>query len=113
MFFAPGSCAIQFAFNNQARREEMAMKFGMLHFFEQPAGGKTEIQVIEEQLDSMRLAEDLGFDFVWAPEHHSADYGFCSSPMLVLAALASVTQRIRLGTGVLVLPLNHPVRIAE
>jgi len=43
------------------------MKFGMLNFFEHPAGGKTEFQVIEEQLDCMRLAEDLGFDFVWAP----------------------------------------------
>lgn len=89
------------------------MKFGMLNFFEHPAGGKTELQVIEEQLDCMRLAEDLGFDFVWAPEHHFTDYGYCSSPMLMLAAVASVTQRIRLGTGVLVLPFNDPVRIAE
>jgi luciferase-like monooxygenase len=43
------------------------MKFGMLHFFEQPAGGKTEHQVIKEQLDCMRAAEDFGFDYIWVP----------------------------------------------
>lgn len=78
------------------------MKFGMLHFFEQPAGAKRERQILKEQLDCMRLAEDMGFDSIWAPEHHSSEYGFCASPMVTLAAVASVTKRIRLGSGVLV-----------
>ena len=89
------------------------MKFGLLHFFEHPAGGKSERQIVREQFESMRLAEEMGFDAIWAPEHHFTEYGFCASPMVTLAALASVTTRIRLGSGVVVLPFNDPVRVAE
>ncbi len=89
------------------------MKFGMLHFFEHPAGGKSERQIFREQLDCMRAAEDMGFDSIWVPEHHSTEYGFSASPMVTLAAIASVTKRIRLGSGVLVLPFNDPIRVAE
>ncbi len=89
------------------------MKFGILDFYEHAAGGKTEQQVIKERLDTMRAAEDLGFDSVWAPEHHLSEYGVCASPMVTLATIASVTKRIRLGSGVVVLPFNDPVRVAE
>jgi alkanesulfonate monooxygenase SsuD/methylene tetrahydromethanopterin reductase-like flavin-dependent oxidoreductase (luciferase family) len=68
------------------------MKFGVLNFFEHPAGGKTEHRIFKEQLETLRAAEDLGFDYVWAPEHHFTEYGFCASPMLTLAAMASVTS---------------------
>ena len=51
------------------------MKFGMLHFFEHPPGGKSERQIVREQLDCMCAAEDMGFDSIWAPEHHSSDLG--------------------------------------
>jgi luciferase family oxidoreductase group 1 len=88
------------------------MKFGMLHLFENPAG-KSERQVLKEEINLMRSAEDLGFDSVWASEHHFSEYGFCASPALTLAAVAPQTRNIRLGTGVTVLPFNHPVRIAE
>jgi luciferase family oxidoreductase group 1 len=88
------------------------MKFGMLHLFENPAG-KSEQQVLKEEIGLMRCAEDLGFDSVWASEHHFSEYGFCASPALTLAAVAPQTKNIRLGTGVTVLPFNHPVRIAE
>lgn len=88
------------------------MKFGMLHLFENPVG-KTEHQIVKEQLDIMRAAEDLGFDSVWPAEHHFSEYGFCVSTAMTLAALSQVTKRIRLGTGVVVLPLHHPLRVAE
>lgn len=88
------------------------MKFGLLQLFENP-GGRTEKQLIEEQFEIMLRAEDFGFDSVWPAEHHFREYGHCGTPSLVLAALAARTQRIRLGTGVVVLPLNHPVRVAE
>jgi natural product biosynthesis luciferase-like monooxygenase protein len=89
------------------------MKFGVLHFFEQATSGKNEHQVIKEQLDCLRAAEDMGFDSIWVPEHHSTEYGFAASPMVTLAAVASVTKRIRLGSGVVVLPFNDPIRVAE
>jgi natural product biosynthesis luciferase-like monooxygenase protein len=61
----------------------------------------------------MEAAEVLGFDSVWPAEHHFSEYGLCASPALSLAAIARRTRRIRLGTGVVVLPFNHPVRVAE
>jgi alkanesulfonate monooxygenase SsuD/methylene tetrahydromethanopterin reductase-like flavin-dependent oxidoreductase (luciferase family) len=45
------------------------MEFGVLNFFEHPAGGKTEHRIFKEQLDTLRAAEELGFDYIWAPEH--------------------------------------------
>ena len=88
------------------------MRFGQLHLFEQPAG-RSEKQIMDEQFDIMVQAEEYGYDSIWPAEHHFREYGHCATPALVLAALAARTKRIRLGTGVVVLPLNHPVRIAE
>ena len=88
------------------------MKFGMLHLFENPVG-KSEYEIVQEQLTLMRAAEAYGFDSVWPAEHHFSEYGYCASPALTLAALALETKRLRLGTGVVVLPLNHPLRVAE
>ncbi len=88
------------------------VEFGMLHLFEHPAG-RTEKQVLEEQLDLMVQAEDYGFHSVWPAEHHFSEYGYCASPVVHLAYVAARTKRLRLGTGVVVLPLNHPIRVAE
>ncbi|MBI1884715.1 MAG: LLM class flavin-dependent oxidoreductase [Chloroflexi bacterium] len=88
------------------------MKFGQLHLFEHPLG-RTEKQIIDEQFDIMVRAEEFGFDSIWPAEHHFSEYGYCASPAVTLAALAVKTQRVRLGSGVVVLPLNHPVRVAE
>ena len=88
------------------------MRFGMLHLFENPVH-KTEHDIIHEQMELMRAAEETGFDSVWPAEHHFTEYGYCASPALSLAAIASQTKRIRLGTGIVVLPMNHPLRVAE
>lgn len=88
------------------------MKIGMLHLFEQPAG-RSDQEMLEEQVALMQAAEDLGYDSVWPAEHHFSEYGFCASPALMLAAVARSTKRIRLGTGVVVLPFHHPIRVAE
>jgi alkanesulfonate monooxygenase SsuD/methylene tetrahydromethanopterin reductase-like flavin-dependent oxidoreductase (luciferase family) len=57
--------------------------------------------------------EDLGYDFIWLGEHHFGEVGFTTNPLLGLASLARVTSRIGLGTYVLLMPLQHPLRIAE
>ena len=88
------------------------MEFGMLHLFENPIN-KTEREIIKEQMELMLAAESLGFDSTWPAEHHFSEYGFCASPQLTLAALAMKTTRLRLCTGVVVLPFHHPVRVAE
>ncbi|MEW6775381.1 MAG: LLM class flavin-dependent oxidoreductase [Bdellovibrionota bacterium] len=88
------------------------LNFGHLHLFES-ATNKSEKQMFDENFEMVKHAEDCGFDSFWGVEHHFTDYGVMPSAPIVLAAAAEKTKRIRLGTGVVVLPLNHPVRVAE
>jgi natural product biosynthesis luciferase-like monooxygenase protein len=64
-----------------------------------------------EQIDA---AEDLGFDSLWVTEHHFRYFGgMLPNPQLLLAAAAGRTRRIRLGSAVSLVPMHHPLRIAE
>ena len=66
-----------------------------------------------EYLEESALAEQLGFDNVWASEHHFAEDSWNPSPITFLAAVAARTERVRIGTYVLLLPFHNPVRVAE
>ena len=67
----------------------------------------------DDVFEIVDAAEALGFDGFWLAEHHTTSYSLSSAPLLLLAKAADRTKRIRLGTGVLVLPLWHPVRAAS
>lgn len=71
------------------------------------AGGQ-----FEETIQECERAESLGFDSIWLGEHHNNAFLY-PAPLIGLAAIASRTQRVKLGTGVLLLPLYHPVAVAE
>jgi alkanesulfonate monooxygenase SsuD/methylene tetrahydromethanopterin reductase-like flavin-dependent oxidoreductase (luciferase family) len=94
------------------------MQFGL--FFElsvpRPFTGGIERAVYERSLEQVRLADALGFDTVWAVEHHFLEeYSHCSAPEIFLTACAMQTTRIRVGHGAVVCvpAMNHPVRVAE
>jgi alkanesulfonate monooxygenase SsuD/methylene tetrahydromethanopterin reductase-like flavin-dependent oxidoreductase (luciferase family) len=59
------------------------------------------------------LAEELGFDFSWYGEHHFRPCQWTPSPLVVCAAVAARTERLRVGTSVVCLPFHDPLRIAE
>ena len=79
-----------------------------------PAGSqRTFAQEYRETLELVRLAEALGFDSAWVSEHHGASDGYLPSLLPMLAAFAAATDRIGLGTGVILTPLHDPLRLAE
>ncbi|MBT6277163.1 MAG: LLM class flavin-dependent oxidoreductase [Chromatiales bacterium] len=98
------------------------MKFGTFHLMEQPFT-KSEAQVYREQLSQIRLADDIGFDSVWLTEHHFSslphvpdvpgEYCVSASPYALACAVSQITKRVRIGSAVKVLPLEHPLRTAE
>ncbi|MGC8503976.1 MAG: LLM class flavin-dependent oxidoreductase [Acidithiobacillus sp.] len=76
--------------------------------------GRSEAQVYHETLDELSLADDLGFHGAWLVEHHfMRQYSHSSSPETFLAAASQRTRHLRLGHAVVVMPYNHPVRVAE
>lgn len=66
-----------------------------------------------EFLDEVLLGESLGFDSVWLEEHHGVKNHYWPSPLVALAGVATRTERLILGTDIIVLPFYHPVRVAE
>jgi len=68
---------------------------------------------VADILDETLYADELGYHSAWIGEHHFNSLGVLSCPDLVLAHAAARTQRIRLAPAVTVLPLHHPIRVAE
>jgi alkanesulfonate monooxygenase SsuD/methylene tetrahydromethanopterin reductase-like flavin-dependent oxidoreductase (luciferase family) len=70
-------------------------------------------QLVADIMDEALYAEQLGMHSAWIGEHHFNSLGVLSSPELVLAHIGARTTRIRLAPAVTVLPLHHPIRVAE
>jgi alkanesulfonate monooxygenase SsuD/methylene tetrahydromethanopterin reductase-like flavin-dependent oxidoreductase (luciferase family) len=94
------------------------MRFGI--FFElsvpRPFTTDMEQRVYHNALEQARVADELGFDYLWAVEHHFLEeYSHCSAPEVFLTACAMATSNIRVGHGAVVCvpQMNHPVRVAE
>lgn len=89
------------------------MEFGLFTEFESPAG-MSLATAFDESLAQMKAAEEFGLDAVWLAEiHFQKDRSVLASPLVVAAALAACTRRIKIGIAVQVLPLSHPLRLAE
>ncbi|MFE0023236.1 LLM class flavin-dependent oxidoreductase [Amycolatopsis sp. NPDC059021] len=88
------------------------MKFSTFHLFHQFAGQSAR-EVYDYHLELVELLEELGFDGVWMAEHHFHDFGTVPNTLTMLANLAARTERLRLGTGIVVLPLRDPIHVAE
>ena len=67
----------------------------------------------DEFVRLVKAAERLGFHAVWTSEQHGVDDGYLPAQFPVLAAFARETTTLRLGTGVILLPLTHPRRVVE
>ena len=94
------------------------MKFGIFyeHQLPRPWGEGDELQLFQDALSQVELADRLGIDYAWEVEHHFLEeYSHSSAPEVFLAACSQRTRRIRLGHGIVLMPpgYNQPARVAE
>lgn len=89
------------------------MKFGLFNLMSIRDNPHGVPGVIDDTRIMIRLAEDIGFDVAWFAEHHFTNYSVSPSPLMMAAHFAGLTHRIRVGAAVVVLPLYHPMRIAQ
>ena len=88
------------------------MSFGIFLAPFHPVGQNPTL-ALERDLQLIEHLDQLGYDEAWVGEHHSAGYEIISSPEVFIAAAASRTTHIRLGTGVSSLPYHHPLMLAD
>jgi alkanesulfonate monooxygenase SsuD/methylene tetrahydromethanopterin reductase-like flavin-dependent oxidoreductase (luciferase family) len=90
------------------------MEFGWYHEFHRQLPGMSDADAFAMGLDQAVESEEYGLDSFWLAEiHQQAARSVVSAPMTVLVAVAARTKTMKLGTAVQVLPLTHPLRLAE
>jgi len=94
------------------------MKFGLMYEIEMPKPWypNSEYDKYWQVMAQIQLADEVGFDYVWAVEHHCfEELAHSSAPEILFAAASQRTNRIRFGHGAVLLPqpYNHPIRVAE
>lgn len=88
------------------------MKFGLFYVV-QWHESRTQQQALEEALEQIELADRLGIEQVWLGEHHFSRHGLLSALFTFAGHVAARTKRIRIGTGVVVLPVHNAIHVAE
>ncbi len=91
-----------------------APTFGLWYDFRQPVPFRQKYaDFYAECLEEIEEGERLGFSDVWLSEHHYVDDGYLPSPFVAASAIAARTASIGIGTNILLLPLYHPLRVAD
>lgn len=87
------------------------MDFGIFNLMGYRTEGASTHQLLSEAADLTRIADQGGVGMAWFAEHHFSNYGICASPLMMAAYCVPQTKRIKLATGILVLPLYSPARV--
>jgi len=90
----------------------MTINFGTFLLMQSPSARSSQ-EIYARGVEIAQAAEALGFGNVWLAEHHFSTYGYLSRPAQLATYIAAKTTRIRVGTAVIVVPLHHPLVIAE
>ncbi|WP_322049328.1 LLM class flavin-dependent oxidoreductase [Paraburkholderia sp. J67] len=88
------------------------MKFSLFLHMERYDTGTSHRELFDELTELVLLAERGGFETAWIGEHHGMEFTIAPNPFVNLAYLAAKTSRIRLGTGTVIAPFWHPIRLA-
>ncbi len=90
----------------------MGFKLGVLDQSPIPAGKKAGPS-LRNSLELAQLADRLGYERFWLAEHHATPALACASPEVLIGPAAAVTDRIRVGSGGIMLPHYSPLKVAE
>src|SRR6185436_10864887 len=88
------------------------INFGTFLLMQSPSMRSSQ-EIYSRAVDIAQASEDLGFSNVWLAEHHFSTYGYLARPAQLATYIAAKTTRIRVGTAVIVVPLHHPLVVAE
>lgn len=88
------------------------MKFSLFAHMERIEPGVPHARLFDELTELVLLAEEAGFETAWIGEHHGMEFTIAPNPFINLAYLGARTSRIRLGTGTVVAPFWHPIKLA-
>ncbi|HEX7784818.1 MAG TPA: LLM class flavin-dependent oxidoreductase, partial [Methylomirabilota bacterium] len=88
------------------------MNFGTFLLMQSPSA-RSSREMYARAIELALAAEQLGFDNIWLAEHHFSTYGYLSRPVQLATYIAARTTRLRVGTAVIVVPLHHPLVVAE
>src|SRR5256885_4007049 len=88
------------------------MEFGTFLLLQTPSAQSSK-DIFDRGVEITQAADELGFRNMWLAEHHFSTYGYLSRPLTYAVHLANKTRRLRVGTAVIVLPLHHPLVVAE
>ena len=89
------------------------MHVGMALIFQNPGDLRDDREVYDAELALGLQAEPLGFQSLWAVDHHFSGYSMSPDPLQILTWFAGQTEELQLGTAVIVLPWHDPLRVAE
>ena len=88
------------------------MDIGTFLLMQSPSFRSSE-EIYARAVEQAQAAESLGFRNTWIGEHHFSTYGYVSRPLQLATYVAAKTTKLRVGTAVIVVPLHHPLLIAE
>jgi len=91
--------------------ENKNLKFGLFGFFEDFKNNK--FSAFFDQMELIKLAENIGLDEVYITEHHFNDYTMCPNPSILLSYICAITKKIKIGTAGYLAPFHDPIRLAE
>ncbi len=88
------------------------MKFSLFVHMERISPQQSHKELYQEMVDLCEMADNGGFHAIWTGEHHGMDFTIAPNPLINIADLARRTKNVRLGTGTVVAPFWHPIKLA-
>jgi alkanesulfonate monooxygenase SsuD/methylene tetrahydromethanopterin reductase-like flavin-dependent oxidoreductase (luciferase family) len=89
------------------------MKIGLFNLMGLHDRNTSPTAVLKTTIDTVRMADDFGFDIAWFAEHQFTNYSICPSSLMMLARCVTETRQIRLGPANLALPFHNPLRLVQ